>query len=166
MVGCSSRRITPSIEFEGLKELPWNLFLAGNVTFSDSELTIDTGAITGGPTNQTRRLTGHSEWVVNTTIGYDSDSGRHSAFLNYNAFGERIFYGGVSGNDDSFEQPFHSLGIVYKFFPTENLEFDFKIDNILDEDLEFTQINNDGIEAVLIQQDVGLTFSASAKWAF
>ena len=154
------------IEFEGLKELPWNLFLAGNVTFSDSELTIDTGAITGGPTNQTRRLTGHSEWVVNTTIGYDSDSGRHSAFLNYNAFGERIFYGGVSGNDDSFEQPFHSLGIVYKFFPTENLEFDFKIDNILDEDLEFTQINNDGIEAVLIQQDVGLTFSASAKWAF
>ena len=154
------------LEFEGLFTLPRGFFVAGNLTVSDSELTIDTGAITGGPTNQKRRLTGHSEWVVNTTLGYDSDSGRHSAFLNYNAFGERIFYGGVAGNDDSFEQPFHSLGVVYKFFPTDRFELNFKLDNILDEDLEFTQVNNDGTEAVLIQQDIGLTFSASAKLSF
>jgi outer membrane receptor protein involved in Fe transport len=154
------------VEFEGLFTLPRGFFVSGNVTLSDSELTIDTGAITGGPTNEKRRLTGHSEWVVNTTLGYDSDSGRHSAFLNYNAFGERIFYGGVAGNDDAFEQPFHSLGIVYKYFPTDSLEFDVKLDNILDEEHEFTQVNNDGTEAVLIQQDVGLTFSVSAKLSF
>jgi outer membrane receptor protein involved in Fe transport len=154
------------VEFEGLFTLPRGFFVAGNLTLSDSELTIDTGAITGGPTNQKRRLTGHSEWVVNTTLGYDSDNGRHSAFLNYNAFGERIFYGGVAGNDDAYEQPFHSLGVVYKFFPTDSLEFNFKIDNILDEEHEFTQVNNDGTEALLIQQDVGLTFSLSAKLSF
>ena len=157
---------TFGVEVEGLFTLPRGFFVAGNLTLSDSELTIDTGAITGGPTNQKRRLTGHSEWVVNTTFGYDSDSGRHSAFLNYNAYGERIFYGGVAGNEDAFEQPFHSLGIVYKYFPTDRLEFDFKVDNILDEDLEFTQVNNDGTEAVLIQQDIGLTLGVSAKFAF
>jgi outer membrane receptor protein involved in Fe transport len=154
------------VEFEGLFTLPRGFFLSGNLTLSDSELTIDTGAITGGPTNQERRLTGHSEWVVNTTLGYDSDNGRHSAFLNYNAFGERIFYGGVAGNDDAYEQPFHSLGIVYKFFPTDSLEFDVKVDNILDEAYQFTQVNNDGTEAMLIQQDVGRIFSVSAKLSF
>ncbi|MDX1499327.1 MAG: outer membrane beta-barrel protein [Woeseiaceae bacterium] len=154
------------VEFEGLVSLPWNLFVAGNVTLSDSELEIDTGAITGGPTNSKRRLTGHSEWVVNTTLGYDAPSGRHSAFLNYNAYGERIFYGGVSGNDDAFEQPFHSLGLVYKFFPTDRLEFDFQVDNLLDEQLEFTQANSDGAEAVLIRQDIGLTFGVAARLSF
>jgi outer membrane receptor protein involved in Fe transport len=154
------------IEFEGLVALPANLFLAGNLTLSDSELTIDTGAITGGPTNQNRRLTGHSEWVANFTLGYDSDSGRHSAYLNYNAFGERIFYGGVAGNDDAFEQPFHSLGIVYKFFPTDRLELEFQVDNLLDDELEFTQANNDGQVATLIEQEVGLTYTVSAKFSF
>ncbi len=154
------------IEFEALKSLWDNFFVAGNVTLSDSELTIDTGAITGGPTNATRRLTGHSEWVVNTTFGFDSDSGMHSAYLNYNAFGERIFYGGVAGNDDAYQQPFHSLGLVYKFFPSEMWEVDFQIDNILDEELEFTQTNLAGTEAKLITQEIGLTVSVEATIRF
>ena len=57
------------VELEGLKSLPGGFFVAGNLTLSDSELMIDTGGITGGPTNSKRRLTGHSEWVINTTLG-------------------------------------------------------------------------------------------------
>ena len=154
------------IELEGFKTLPRGLFLTGNVTLSDSELTIDTGQITGGPTNATRRLTGHSEWVVNGTLGWDSDSGYHSAFLNYNAYGERIFYGGVAGNDDAFEQPFHSLGLVYKWFPTDQIELEFQVDNILNDDLLFQQVNANGQVANIIEQEVGVTFSASAQWRF
>ncbi len=154
------------VEFEGFKTLPWGLFATGNLTLSDSELTIDTGAITGGPTNATRRLTGHSEWVVNGTLGWDADSGYHSAYLNYNAYGERIFYGGVAGNDDAFEQPFNSLGLVYKWFPTEQVELEFQVDNILDEDLLFQQVNANGQSADLIEQEVGITFSVSAQWSF
>jgi outer membrane receptor protein involved in Fe transport len=154
------------VELEGFKTLPRGLFLTGNVTLSDSELTIDTGQITGGPTNPIRRLTGHSEWVVNGTLGWDSDSGLHSAYLNYNVYGERIYYGGVAGNDDAFEQPFHSLGIVYKWFPTDQVELEFQVDNILNDDLLFQQVNANGQVANIIEQEVGVTFSASAQWRF
>ena len=146
--------------------MPLGFFLSGNVTLSDSELTIDTGTITGGPTNATRRLTGHSEYVVNGTLGFDSDNGRHSAYLNYNVFGERIFYAGIAGNDDAFEQPFHSLGLVYKFFPTDRWEFDIQLDNILDDEREFVQNNQAGQEATIILQEIGTTVSVGVKYAF
>lgn len=154
------------VELEGFKTLPWGMFATGNITLSDSELEIDTGGITGGPTNATRRLTGHSEWVVNGTLGWDSDSGSHSAYLNYNAYGERVFYGGVAGNDDAFEQPFHSLGLVYKWFPTEQIELEFQVDNILNDDLLFQQVNANGQTADIIEQEVGVTFALSAQWSF
>ncbi len=157
---------TYGVEFEGLKTLGNSgFFLSGNVTLSDSELTID-NTITGGPTNATRRLTGHSEYVANATLGWDSESGIHSAFLNYNVFGERVFYGGISGNDDAFEQPFQSLGVVYKWFPTDYIEVDVSWDNILDDNREFLQTNLNGQEATLIDQVVGMTFGISAKISF
>ncbi len=155
------------VEVEGLKTLGASgFFLSGNLTLSDSELTIDTSDITGAPTNATRRLTGHSQFVTNLTLGYDAVSGKHSTFLNYNVFGERVFYGGISGNDDAFEKPFHSLGVVYKWFPTDRLEFNLSADNILDERREFEQTNLGGQTAVLINQDVGVTFGVSGKLSF
>ena len=155
------------VELEGLKTFGASgFFLSGNMTLSDSELQIDTAGITGAPTNSKRRLTGHSEYVVNATLGFDSDSGEHSAFLNYNVFGERIFYGGISGNDDAYEQPFHSLGIVYKWFPTDYIELNLSVDNIFDESREFEQNNLNGQTAVLIDQVVGRTFGVSAKLSF
>mgnify|MGYP006278232537 CR=1 FL=1 len=154
------------LELEGLKTLWRGFFVSGNLTLSDSEIEIATGELTGGPTNATRRLTGHSEYVVNTTLGFDSDDGKHSAFLNYNVFGERIFYAGVNGNDDAFEEPFHSLGLVYKYYPTDNIEIGFQWDNILDEERDFEQTNRDGTTATLIEQEVGQSFSLSGKWLF
>jgi TonB-dependent receptor len=153
------------IELEGLKTLPRGMFIAGNMTVSDSEITIDPtlGTIL---TNQTRRLTGHSEWVFNATFGFDSNDGRHSAYLNYNAFGERIFFAGTGQNGDAFEQPFHSLGIVYKFFPTDRLQLEAKLDNILDEERVFEQANARGEVARILQQDVGTTIGLTARWTF
>ena len=153
------------IEFEGLKSLWRGLFIQGNLTLSDSELTFGTNLATA-LTNTTRRLTGHSEWVVNTTLGFDSENGKHSAFLNYNAFGERIFFAGTGQNDDAFEQPFHSVGIVYRFYPTESIELSAKLDNILDEQQEFDQVGANGNLARIINQDVGRSFSLGAKWTF
>lgn len=155
------------VEFEGLKSLPYGLFLAGNVTLSDSEIDVgETPGLPQQPTNATRRMTGHSEWVVNGTLGYDADSGRHSAYLNYNVFGERIFGAGIAGNDDAFEQPIHTLGLVYKFFPTDYLELNFQLDNILDEERQFTQVNRAGQEAKILTQEIGVTFGASVKVSF
>src|SRR5690606_29386529 len=153
------------IEFEGLKTLPHGLFLAGNMTLSDSELTFGTNLATD-LTNLTRRLTGHSEWVVNATLGYDSPGGRHSAYLNYNAFGERIFYAGTGGNQEAFEQPFNSLGIVYKFFPRDQLQLQVQIDNLLDEERVFEQISSGGNPATVLRQDVGVSYGIGVQWTF
>jgi outer membrane receptor protein involved in Fe transport len=153
------------IEFEGLKTLPGNLFLAGNVTLSDSKIMLDPNLPTI-LTNRTRRMTGHSEWVINTTLGFDSDNGMHSAYLNFNAFGERIFFAGTDQNDDAYEQPFNSLGLVYKYFPTEHLQVEFKVDNILDQEREFEQKNRNGEVARILAQTVGRSLGFGVTWNF
>ena len=153
------------IEFEGLKSLPAGLFLTGNVTLSDSEITLDPTQ-SSILTNPVRRMTGHSEWVVNTSLGYDSDNGRHSAYLNFNAFGERIWFAGTGGNGDAFEQPFHSLGLVYKYFPTEQLQLQLTVDNLLDDERTFEQTNISGDVARILAQDVGRSIGLSLRWTF
>jgi outer membrane receptor protein involved in Fe transport len=153
------------LEFEGLKTLPLGMFLSGNLTLSDSEITFGTRLATD-LTNRTRRLTGHSEWVANATLGYDSSNGRHSAYLNYNAFGERIFYAGTGGNEDAFEQPFDSLGIVYKYFASDRLQVQFELDNLLDEERVFEQISSGGQRATVLRQDVGPSYGLGVQWSF
>jgi outer membrane receptor protein involved in Fe transport len=154
------------VEFEALKRLPAGFFLAGNLTLSDSEVRLDPNS-PNNLTNLTRRMTGHSEWVVNATVGYDANNGRHSAYLNFNSFGDRIYSAGIDSQDDVYEQPFDSLGIVYKYYPTDRIELQLKLDNILDASREFTQrnINTDRVATVLAQ-DAGKSVSLSGRWTF
>ena len=143
----------------------YGFFVSGNFTVSESEVALNSGLSTE-LTNLKRRMTGHSESVINVTFGYDSDNGQHSAYLNYNAFGERIFYAGTGGNQDAFEQPFNSLGLVYKYFPTPNVEVEFKLDNILDERRLFEQANSQNQVATVIDQHIGRSFGLSGRWFF
>ena len=144
-----------------------NLFLSGNVTISDSEIQLDlqnivdqTG-VSAAVTNLTRRLTGHSKYVANLQLGYDSDNGEHSASLVYNVFGERILVPGIDGFDDSYEQPFHSLDMVYKFYPDFNTTITFKLQNMLDEQKELM------FEDTLLRSETkGRTFSLAYKYDF
>ena len=144
-----------------------NLFLSGNITLSDSEIVLDRQAIveqtgvSAAITNTTRRLTGHSKYVVNTQLGYDSDNGEHSASLVYNVFGERILIPGIDGFDDSYEQPFHSFDVVYKYYPDFNTTVTLKLQNIFDEqkELEF--------EGILLRSETkGTSFSLTYKYDF
>ncbi|MEZ9539203.1 TonB-dependent receptor [Shewanella sp. 10N.286.51.B8] len=115
-----------------------DFFVAGNLTLSDSEIEIaSNGEI--DPTNNKRRMTGHSEWVANMQLSFDSSNESHSATLVYNVFGERIAYGGRGGLDDVYEQPFHSLDFSYSFLPTESFGVKFKVKNILGETTEYDQ---------------------------
>ena len=144
-----------------------NLFLSGNLTLSDSEVELDPAAIeqqTGvstSITNTTRAMTGHSKWVVNTQLGYDSDNGEHSASLVYNVFGPRILIPGIDGFDDSFEQPFHSLDVVYKWYPDFNTTVTLKVQNMLDQEkkIEFE-------DTLLRSETVGTSFSLAYRYDF
>lgn len=161
------------IETEFLKDFGFigdfgqDFFLSGNLTVSDSEITIDRQAVvdqTGvstAITNTTRRLTGHSEWVVNMNLGWDAPNGNHSATLAYNVFGDRIIVAGIEGRDDAYEQPFHSLDFVYTYYPTYSSTLKFRVQNILNEEkrLEFE-------DTLQLSKTEGVDVSVSFRWDF
>ncbi|MDP5129753.1 MAG: TonB-dependent receptor plug domain-containing protein [Paraglaciecola sp.] len=162
------------IEVEFLKGLGflggevWNsIFVSGNVTLSDSKIVLDrqniveqTG-VSAAITNLERRLTGHSKYVANLQVGYDAPNGNHSASLVYNVFGDRILIPGIDGFDDSYEAPFHSIDLVYTYYPDFNSTVKVKVQNVLDEqrELEF--------ENTLFRSETkGIGFSLSYKHEF
>lgn len=135
-------------------------FISANLTLSDSEIKISpNGEI--DPTNQKRRMTGHSEWVTNFQVNFDSKNQAHSATLVYNVSGDRIVYGGRGGLDDVFEQPFHSLDFTYKYFHTDNFSFKFKAGNLLGEKNSYEQ---QGVE--VYQQDPDSKFSVQLSYKY
>jgi TonB-dependent receptor len=155
------------IEFEGLKGLGflsdggWTepFFVAGNVTISDSEITI--GDAAPNLTNNKREMTQHSDLVVNLQLGFDSLDGRHGASLAYNMYSDRIYFAGRGGADDAVEQAFNSLDLTYSFYPTEKLSLKLRLQNLLDED---TVIEQGGVD--VLTQNVGLTTKLDVSYRF
>ncbi|MCF7499723.1 MULTISPECIES: TonB-dependent receptor [Pseudoalteromonas] len=151
------------VEAEWLQDLTMvteGLFTSGNITLSDSEATIDP-AFAGNLTNPKKRMTGHSQYVVNMQLNYDSPDGIHSASLVYNVFGERILAAGVAGRDDAYEQPFNSLDLVYTWYPDFNSKVKFKVQNLLNEDKEVTQS-----DIIVRSRDEGTELSISYSYEF
>lgn len=146
------------VELEGLKNIGYGLFLSGNVVLSDSELNFPENT---AQTSQKRRLTGHSEYAVNAQLGYDSMDNMHAVSVMYNVFGERVFFGGLSPSPDAFELPFHSLDLVYSWFPNDNLSVKLRAQNLLNDKRNFEQ---DGVD--IIEVDVGVGLRLDLQWEF
>ncbi len=134
-------------------------FVAGNLTVSDSEIVIGQAAL--NLTNNQRSLTQQSDYVANVQLGFDSPGGAHTATLVYNGFSERVFFGGRNGAPDAVEQPFHSLDLIYSFYPTEALSFKLRLQNLLDEQLEIEQ---GGV--TVLEQTLGTTVKLDAILKF
>jgi outer membrane receptor protein involved in Fe transport len=129
------------IEAEWLYDLNWvatGFFTSGNITLSDSEVTID-AADAGSLTNTKKPLNGHSKYVANFQLNYDSANGEHSASLVYNVFGERILASGINGREDAYEQPFHSMDFIYSYYPDFNTTIRLRVKNLFGDDQEVTQ---------------------------
>ncbi|MBN7818626.1 TonB-dependent receptor [Bowmanella sp. Y26] len=151
------------IEAEWLYDLGWavdGFFTSGNITLSDSEVDIE-ASDAGSLTNTTKRMNGHSKYVANFQLGYDSANGEHSASLVYNVFGERILASGIDGRQDAYEQPFHSLDMIYSYYMDFNSTIKLRVRNLLGEDQEVTQ---DGV--TVRSRSVGTTFQLSYKYDF
>lgn len=157
-----------------------DFFMTGNITVSDSEVTIgavdddvtslfetqlldalDATSASNIITNNTRRLVGHSEWVINFQLGYDSPNGEHSATLVYNAFGPRIIVPGTRGFEDAEEQTFHSVDFNYSYYPDFNSQIKFSVKNLLDEE---KQISQEGLD--LLREERGIEFGLSYSYTF
>ena len=144
--------------FEG-ESYNWmeNFFVAGNFTYSESEITIQPFAGTN-LTNLTRPLSGHSKHVVNLQLGFDSDNDEHNATLTYNVFGKRIAFAGVNDKDDAYEQPFNSLDFVYSYTPFESTSVKLSMKNLLNEDVEIMQ-QGELLQRRVEGQSYGLSFN-------
>lgn len=153
------------MEIEGLKNLGFlggfmeNLFVQGNLTFQDTELTA--GSEADLPTNPVREMTGASEYVVNMMLGFDSPDGEHSATLGYNVFGDRLYLAGRNGAPDAYEQPFHSLDLTYSWYPTAEITVKAKMQNLLDEAIEIERA-----DVIVFEEKPGQSFSLSAQYQF
>jgi len=137
-----------------------NFFVAGNLTVSESEISIQRfpGA---NLTNLKRSLSGHSKYVANLQLGFDSDNNQHNATLTYNIFGKRIAFAGVNNKDDAFEQPFNSLDFTYSYSPLESMTVKLGLKNLLDEDVEILQ------QGEILQKRVeGQSYSLSLSYKY
>lgn len=153
------------LELEALRDLSRGFFVSSNLTLSDSEIVSAEGL---GYTNNIRRMTGQSEYVLNTQLGFDSDDGQHSASLIYNLFGERLFFAArsIGNHQDAYEQPFNSLDITYSWYATDNLTTKVKIGNILNEERIFEQVNSNGENVTILKQQVGTSFGLDVKYTY
>lgn len=153
------------LELEVLRDLSRGFFVSSNLTLSDSEIISAEGL---GYTNNIRRMTGQSEYVLNTQLGFDSDDGQHSASLIYNLFGERLFFAArsIGSHQDAYEQPFNSLDITYSWYATDNLTTKVKIGNILNEERVFEQVNSNGENVTILKQQVGTSFGLDVKYTY
>jgi TonB-dependent receptor len=152
------------LEMEALRDLGRGFFISSNLTLSESEIESD---LTQNFTNPVRPMTGQSEYVLNAQLGFDSPDGEHAVSLVYNLFGERLFFA-ARGTDqeDAYEQPFNSLDVTYSWMPTENISTRLKLNNLLNEERVFEQVNNSGQNVEILQQDIGVSISAELKYSF
>jgi len=115
-----------------------HLYLGGNLSYMVSSVTLSDAVVQlYGLTTQERAMQGQSPYVVNFQVGYENE-GRIITML-YNRIGERIISLGTEGDPDIYEQPFDQLDLVYSEELTDAMKIQFKIKNILNDDVEWTQ---------------------------
>ena len=67
----------------------------------------------------------------------------------------------MAGRQDAFEQPFHSLDLVYTWYPDFNSKVKFKVQNLLGEEQEVTQS-----DIIVRSKEIGTGFSLSYSYDF
>ncbi len=134
-----------------------NFFVTANFTYSESEIQMEELG-ESNLTNLVRPLTGHSKYVVNFQLGYDSDNEKHTSTLTYNIFGKRIAFAGIDGKDDAYEQPFNSLDYTYSYQVRPEGSIKFSLKNLFDESVEILQ-QGEILQSREQGRSIGLSYS-------
>jgi outer membrane receptor protein involved in Fe transport len=141
----ADKAVLYGLEIDGRKDFSFisewleNYYIAGNISFTESEVTLTKEQETIYSTNN-RDLQGLSPVVVNITLGYDIKP--RSVTLSYNKMGERIRKVGMIDDGDfypdNYEDPAATLDFVWieKF---NGMELKGKIGNILRQETVWTQ---------------------------
>ena len=147
------------IELEGRKEFPFgssvtkSFFIAGNVSWIESEVQLATG--------DTRPLQGQPEYIANLIFGYDDIGNDHELTLLLNQNGDTIVDVGVSQQPDVILEPRMDLTVNWRWYFANSWQFIFKGENLLDAEVEFTQGGN-----VYQSYKTGPQFTIGLNWDF
>lgn len=147
------------LEVEGRKEfalsddLTETVFVMINAAIIESDVTL----LNGG----NRSLQGQPEYTFNLVIGYDDIVRDHELTLLFNQNGETIVDVGINGQADIIEEPRLDVKINYKYHINENFVVKASLENLLDEEIEFTQ---DG--QTFQSYKKGLEFNMGIDWNF
>ncbi|MBN2531093.1 MAG: TonB-dependent receptor [Deltaproteobacteria bacterium] len=152
------------LEFDLKKNFDWiseslkDIYFAANASVIRSQVKLDPDGI---QTNNNRPLQGQSPFVLNCQLGYDNVDNGRSLIMLYNVFGKRISEVGALGLPDTVELPFHSLSFVAKMKVKEKFKFSFKIGNILNQTVAFTQGGK-----IRWKYKKGISFSVGAGFSY
>jgi TonB-dependent receptor len=125
------------IEVEGRKEFDIgddysrSFFVALNASLIESEVSLSTG--------ETRKLQGQPDYTFNLVLGYDDFARGQQLTLLVNQNGESIKDVGILGNPDVIEEPRLAINLVYRWDLNDNFSLRAKINNLLNDEIEFTQ---------------------------
>ncbi|MEM9685315.1 MAG: TonB-dependent receptor [Bacteroidota bacterium] len=165
------------VEFEVIKKLGNivnNEALNGisfgfNLTLMQSEVTIDrSDLLQAALTNDSRRLQGASDMLLNADISYAFDmtnTWKSTLTTTFSTFSERISQVSTGGLDDRFEQPFNDLGLVWRNEVNDYVSFSVKAANLLNDTSE-QLIDVNATTQSFIRFKRGRTLSFSISYDF
>ena len=118
-------------EFEIGDGYDQTFFVSFNAAFIESEVSAEN--------QEDRALQGQPEYTANLIFGYDHVSAGHQLTVLLNQNGKAIADVGVSGQPDVFLEPRLDLNVVYRFDISDSLTLKAKLENLLDDEVEYTQ---------------------------
>jgi len=147
--------IDPSLE---------NFFIGGNASWISSEVELDPSQLDGQGgilTTNNREMQGQSPYIYNAQLGYDNADNGRSVSLLYNRSGARIRALGTSQQPDVYEQPIDQVDFVWIEELVYGLSMKFRVKNILDEEVLWTQ---DG--KPVNQYKLGRDYTFALNWKY
>ncbi|MFV0278256.1 MAG: TonB-dependent receptor domain-containing protein, partial [Parahaliea sp.] len=146
-----------------LDEPDYLLFVAGNVSYIDSEVELSQNSIRlEGASSNGRSLQGQSDWLGNIQLGFDHYPSEQKFTLLVNYFDDRIFRiaRGVQTGPE-IEDGRVIVDIAYEKIFSEALTLELQIKNLLNEKVEYSQNGN-----VIESYENGTVFGASITYRF
>lgn len=106
-----------------------------------------------------RPLVGQSPFTVNASIGWEDEELGLDVNLLYNVFGRRIYAAGANRVSDIYEEPVHSLDLVFGYELSDAWKIKAALRNLLFQSRQWTQA-----EYVQRESSGGLSGSVQLSW--
>ena len=146
-----------------IDELEYLLFVGGNISYIDSEVTLSDDSIRlEGANADGRELQGQSEWLANVQLGFDHYETEQKFTLLINWFDDRIYRVARGANvGPEYEEGRIIVDFTYEKIWNDKITIKGSIKNLLNEEVEYSQ-NGRTIESY----ETGVVIGGSVTYRF